>query len=174
MNIILIGFKNCGKTTVGKYLAARLQSTFIDTDRVLENYYSQKSTIKLSVREIYTKEGGALFRALEKNALATLTEIHNTIIATGGGIVIDSDNVTALKKLGTVVYLRATKELLLSRAQSSEVPAFLDQNNKRESFEQMYNERKDIYEAVADYIVEVDKCNVDNIADQILIKCRVD
>jgi shikimate kinase len=120
------------------------------------------------VREIYTKEGGTLFRELEKNALITLTEIHNTIIATGGGVVLDSDNVAVLKKLGTNVYLRATKELLLSRAQYSEIPAFLDKNNASESFDQMYNLRKDIYESIADYVVEVDKRNVDDIADQIL------
>ncbi len=156
MNIILFGFQNCGKTTIGKLLAKKLAMRFIDIDCIIETLYEQKYGKKLSVREIYKVLGAESFRSLEQEAILLLTDIDNVVIATGGGSVLNPDNVAARKQIGTLVYLQTAKETIKDRMFSGELPAFLAGKDSEEEFEKMYNERKAIYENVADVFINAD------------------
>ena len=137
-NIILCGFKSCGKTTLGKKLAERLGRHFIDTD----------SLISSNCRAFYLQEGEEAFRAMEKQVIAALVEFQNCVIATGGGTILDQENIAILKKLGTIFYLRVEKEELRRRI-TDDPPAFLQD----ESFDEMYESRKLVYEEIADGII---------------------
>lgn len=156
MNIILFGFQNCGKTTTGKMLAKKLAMRFIDIDCIIETLYEQKYGKKLSVREIYKVLGKEGFRGLEKEAILLLTDIDNTVIATGGGSVLNQDNVEALKQIGTLVYLKTAKAIIKDRMFSKQLPEFLAGADPEQEFEKMYNTRKVIYENVADVVINAD------------------
>jgi shikimate kinase len=168
MNYILCGFKNCGKTSVGKQLADKLTYSFIDTDDLIKAYYYQQNKISLPIPEIYTQVGELEFRALEKHVIKSLSNINNTIIATGGGSVVDPDNAAALKKLGKIIYLNVNKNILKERTFKDRVPAFLEQQDPVLGFEQLYKSRSLIYKQVADIVIEASNKTVAEIIERIL------
>ena len=108
-NIILVGFMGTGKSEVGRCLASTLDMTFVDTDTLIE----QKTGTKIP--ELFRDRGEAEFRAIEKEVVCSLSDVKGHVIATGGGAVIDPDNLTLLKSLGPVVHLRANPEVILER-----------------------------------------------------------
>lgn len=149
MNLILFGFKSCGKTTLGKMIAQRLNRPFIDTDHLLEQLYLQQTGQSLTFREIFKAVGTDAFRILESNVLQQLKGQKNAIIAVGGGFVLDPINAAFLAKLGRLVYLKVSKETLKKRILGkAELPAFLDPSDPEGSFEQMYRERRKKYEEI--------------------------
>ena len=92
MNIVLIGYRTTGKSTVGKHLAFKLNLPFFDTDTLVEE------NIKMPIADIVATHGWGFFRAGEKDAVQALEKQKACIIATGGGVVLDKDNVASLKK----------------------------------------------------------------------------
>ncbi len=120
MNLILLGFKSCGKTTYGKTLSERLGRPFFDTDQIIEK------NVGMSCREFYQRYGDAAFRALETDALLALQQVHNSIIALGGGLVLNPNHIEQLYQLGTLVYMILDYETLAERILSESLPAYLD------------------------------------------------
>ncbi len=100
-NIILIGFMGTGKTTVGTRLAEKLNRPFVDMDREIE------SLIGMSVTDIFRQYGEVRFRSEEGLMAKKLGSSQNLVIATGGGTVVSSDNVAALKENGILICLDA-------------------------------------------------------------------
>lgn len=147
-NLILFGFKGCGKSHFGKLLSKRLKLPFIDTDTLIEKFYFDKFHTPLSCKQIAQEKGAAFFRLLEKEAVKELKNITHCIIAVGGGLVLDSDNLALIEPLGTLVYLEIDKAVLKERLFSGEFPSYLDPEEPEESFENMYHERKAKYEAI--------------------------
>ena len=99
MNIVLIGYRCSGKSTVGQRLAERLSREFIDCDD-----YIEKKT-ELTIREIFELHGESHFRTLESRAIIELGKLDGKIIATGGGAVLKYKNIQALKRNGRVIWL---------------------------------------------------------------------
>jgi len=148
MNLILFGFKASGKTHFGKLLALNMNRPFIDLDDVVSELYAQKNTKHLRTNEIYKKIGGPAFRLLEKEAVKTLKNLDNAIIALGGGTVLDPENVELLLKIGAMVYLETSHETLRKRIFRDELPAFFNKDDPERSFLMMIHERKPIYESI--------------------------
>ena len=99
-NIVLIGFMGCGKSSVGKKLAEKMDYCFCDVDRVIER------DNKKSISEIFETKGEEYFRELEtKTVKKLINTVSNCIISVGGGLPIKNGNGELLKKLGTVVFL---------------------------------------------------------------------
>ena len=167
-NIILIGFKNSGKTSVGKALAGALKKTFLDTDRVVEQDYFNLTQTKKNTNEIYRSVGEAYFRELETLVIQRLVWIEDSIISTGGGCVLLEKNVVYLKQCGRLVYLSTSIDELKKRGQNKETPAFLDSNDTDKSWLEMYQDRKPIYEQWADLLIETDGKVIDEIVEEIL------
>ena len=109
MNIVLTGYMASGKSTVGKALSERLGMPFVDTDLMVEEETGMKIT------EIFAKYGEAHFRSLEKNAVKKASEMDGVIIATGGGVVLDSENVSNLRQNGSVINLFPEEGVILTR-----------------------------------------------------------
>lgn len=107
-NIILTGFMGTGKTTVGRLLAQRLGKDFVDTDQLIKDRYGPIETI-------FANEGEGRFREMEGLIAVELAEESNTVIATGGGMLVDETNASALSATGEVVCLTASMAELRRR-----------------------------------------------------------
>src|SRR5690348_12190587 len=97
MNLLLFGFKASGKTHFGKLLAHEMHRPFIDTDDLIVALYKKKTDKQRNIRQIYQELGEMPFRALEKEALQHLKDVTRSIIALGGGAVLDPKNVEFLQ-----------------------------------------------------------------------------
>lgn len=109
MRIYLTGFMGSGKSTVGTQLAAHLGWPFVDTDAWIEEQ------IGMRIPEYFAQEGEAAFRSREEDALAATAAHPSAVIATGGGMLVDSDRMQRAQQLGAVVYLRVDAETLYQR-----------------------------------------------------------
>ena len=154
-NLILFGYKSSGKSFFGKLLAQDLECRFIDTDQLVEQLYKEEFQEEYNCRQISMKIGEAGFRNLEERVIDHLKEVANTIIALGGGAVLNPINCLKLEKLGRLVYLEADKETIKHRIFSTGIPSFLDPKDPEKSFERMYEERKPIYEKVSSFKIKI-------------------
>lgn len=173
MNIILCGFKNCGKTTTGRKLGERLRRRFLDIDeKIFELYLKDSNQAKvkpeLKIAEIFNSLGEEKFRLLEKKAVEQAILLKDSIIATGGGTFLHLENALSLQASGMIVYLKMPKVALYERMLKNTLPAFLDKNALSLSFEKMYNERKKIFLDWSDHTVEVFERSLENIVEEIV------
>ena len=140
-NIVLIGMPSSGKTTIGKALAARIGKRFADTDELIVG------TTGKSIPEIFEKEGEKVFREIEKKVICDIAVNDGTVIATGGGVILDEKNVLALKRNGVIVYLDRKIDNLIatdSRPLSSNV----------DDLKKLYDKRKPLYEKYAEITID--------------------
>lgn len=144
-NLVLIGFKGVGKTRLGKEMALHLGYNFIDTDNL----------IAADCHRFYREVGEKAFRLIEKGVIGSLFKFKRTVIATGGGSILDPDNILTFKKIGKVIYLYLPKNELKKRLLKQPIPSFLEGDNFEISFEKMYQERSYLYEKIADVVINL-------------------
>jgi shikimate kinase len=108
-NIALVGFMGTGKSTVGQLVAASLHFRFADTDAMIEGMAGKK------ISEIFAQEGEARFRELEREVVKRLATLEKTVIATGGGLIVDPANFESLRRHALIVCLWATAETIVKR-----------------------------------------------------------
>jgi len=154
MNLLLFGFKGSGKSRFGKKLAAEMKRPFIDTDDLICELYAEEKGERLPIGDIYRALGAEGFRTWEKEAVFSLENIKASVIALGGGAILDEENRIFLEKQGILVYLKANPQTLRERMRKA---AFLDPNNWEESFRNLIQERIPLYEAVNCPVVDVDQ-----------------
>ncbi|NLM22063.1 MAG: shikimate kinase [Peptococcaceae bacterium] len=136
-NIILIGFMAAGKSSIGQLLARELNWDFLDTDTEIVNQTG------LSIPEIFRKYGEARFRQEESLLIQRLVNINHTVIATGGGLVLNPDNWVTLQRLGMLIHLYVPLELALQRVKKrSERPLLA---RPEEELSKLWLERLAIY-----------------------------
>ncbi len=167
MNWILFGFKGCGKTTFGKKIAAALHRPFIDTDRLIETLYHARTGFNKNFREIFNTVGSEEFRRMERDVLEQLKSVQNTVIALGGGLILDPNNAAILAKLGQLVYLKVNKATVKGRMLRNRLPAYLDPLDPAGSFEKMYQERLPKYEEISALSVDLEKKTQDKITSEL-------
>lgn len=164
-NIILIGFMGSGKTSVGRRLAKKSGMEFLDTDWEIEKEQQCK------ISEIFNKQGEAAFRDMETDLLKRLlNRQNNAVISVGGGLPVQEQNQEYLKKLGTVIYLKASEESLWNRLKNDTTRPLLQGGNGREKIHKLMEQREAIYEKTADRIIETDGFDPDGVAEVILNK----
>ena len=171
-DIVLIGFKGSGKTVIGRMLAKRMKKTFVDVDEVIEILYEQRTSQRHTVRSIFESKGEHYFRELEHEALVEVATGKEMVVRTGGGAVMDERNREILKKLGRVVYLDVDKTLLLERSMQKSLAAIYDKKHPEASFKVLYEQRKDIYTALADITLGITNEEKSAIVDQIMEKVK--
>ena len=121
MKIYLVGFMACGKTTVGRELAARIDAPFFDLDELVE------SAEKMSVKELFAQRGEPYFRKRERDMLRSTKHLDAAVVATGGGTFTFDENIQFIQSEGVSVYLSAPYALLRSRVGAKEDrPLFRD------------------------------------------------
>ena len=109
MTIFLIGFMGCGKSTVGRRLAAKLGFDFVDMDASIEQQQGR------TISEIFAEEGEAEFRRMESEFIRSFSHAKDAVVATGGGAPCFSDNMDRMKEIGSVVYMKMSPNCLAGR-----------------------------------------------------------
>lgn len=147
--IVLIGPMGSGKTSAGHRLSCVLKRDFYDTDTELV----ERTGVSISHIFDVEKEDG--FRQRESKILAELCQLENTVIATGGGIVIESYNRDLLKKYGMVIYLQSSIECLLERTNKSKHrPLLASSNDKKQTIIDIVQKREKWYQECADITID--------------------
>lgn len=150
-NIVLIGFMGTGKSTIGKLLEKSTNLKFIDTDLLIE-----KRT-KMSISEIFKKYGENHFRKLENKITNELGDRKGLIISTGGGIILDEENIMNLKKNGLIFLLDGSVKTIIKNLKRSYIERPLLKNEDwREEVENLLRQREELYKKSGDYIINVD------------------
>ena len=151
--IVLIGFKGCGKSTVGRSLAKTIGGKFADTDKIVEDLYEEKNGERLSFREIYMKEGRGHFIDLEEKAVKKALAGDSTVVSLGGGTI---ENQKEAIDFGSaiVVGLGVEKDILYKRITKDGVPVFFDIKNPKESFDSFFEIRAARYNEFAEITVD--------------------
>ncbi len=164
-NIALIGFMGTGKTAVGRRLAERLGKAFLELDRLIEQKAGK------TIPEIFQQDGEIAFRALEIEATIDVARRKDTVIACGGGIVLNQINIDRLKKRSTIVYLTASAEAILKRvsADSNERP-LLATADRAAQVERLLKFRRPFYERAADITVDTSGLDVAAVCEKIIAR----
>ncbi len=157
-NIYLCGFMGCGKSYMGKKLAEKLGCALIDLDAYIEEKESK------TIPEIFAQDGEPHFRELEAKYIREMPE--NSVVATGGGAIINPVTAETARNAGTVVFLDADFELCYNRIKGDTHRPLVMKNTK-EQLEQLFRTRREIYLKNSDFSVDSNK-NGTEILDMIL------
>ncbi len=165
-NINLIGYRGSGKSAVGLRLAEILRRPFVDSDAVVVE------RVKLSIAEFVVNSGWESFRKLETEVLKDCCQQDKVVLATGGGVVMASENRSLLKKNGTTFWLQANFQTTLQRLdkdpQTSSLRPPLSSLDLKEEILLGLKQREPLYRETADFIVSVDFKTVEEIVQEIL------
>lgn len=159
-NIVLTGFMGTGKTEVGRRLARELGWRFLDTDELIVQEAG------MSIPEIFNRSGEKYFRNLERRVIRRMETVKKTVIATGGGAVLDPRNLRSLSRTGVVVCLDAPASVILSRVRGSDRP-LLQGSGRKERVTDLLSARRSSY-ARADRTINTSGKTADQVSSEIL------
>ncbi len=163
MNIVLIGIRGSGKTTVGEILAGKLGRDFVEMDELI----AQKAG--LTIPEIVAKNGWGKFRDIEEEITSEVAGRDNIINASGGGVVTREKNISQLKETGLVVWLQASVDTLLKRlGEDTERPPLVSGRSRRGDIEITLAERKPLYQKAADLAIDTENKTPEEVAEAII------
>ena len=146
-NIVLVGPMGAGKTSTGRALAAQLGRPFVDLDVLIEEREGK------SIPEIFAERGEPYFRALESAVAREVSLREGQIIAAGGGVVLNPENLRVLSEGGTVYCLRASADTILTRVGHETHRPLLQTGDKRERIQSLLDKRQALYDAVPNQVV---------------------
>ena len=153
-NIVLFGMPSSGKTVIGERVASKLNRKFIDTDRVIEERTGNKPS------EIIEKQGEKVFRKIETETIKSLAMVSGAVISVGGGAVINSENVAALKLNGTLIYVKRDLKCLVNDGRPL---------SQKYGAEMLFSQRKDIYEGVKDVEI-INDASIESAVERVVIE----
>ena len=162
-NIVLVGLMGCGKTTVGKLLASKLNMSFIDTDSQIEQHAGR------SINQIFEKYGETHFRNLEHQIAIELSNKSGYVISTGGGFVENTDNINLLKDNSVLFYLLATPQELYDRIKDDTSRPLLKNSSPLETLKVLLDKRESKYRLADEMIITSNK-PIDEIVKEITEK----
>ncbi len=163
MNIVLIGYRGTGKSTVGRLLAARLGRTLVSTDAEIV------ARAKRAIPEIVAQEGWDYFRDLESDICRELASRDQLVIDTGGGAILRPQNVEALKQSGTLFWLTASVETISTRiGGDNQRPSLTGTRSFIDEVGDVLRERTPKYQAAADHVVATDDRSIDQLVETLL------
>lgn len=164
-NVVLIGYRGSGKTTVGALLAGKLSWLLVDTDELVA------SEANCSIADVFVLEGESGFRRREAEVIARVTGARRTVISVGGGAVENAENVTRLRTGGRVVWLAAPAEVLHKRiaadSSSASTRPKLTSKDGIDEVIAMLAKREPLYRSSADFTVQTEARSAEAVASQI-------
>lgn len=160
-NIILIGPMGSGKTSTGRMLAKEMGYAFADTDEEVTKRTG------VSIAYIFDVEGEEGFRKRECLALKECLSDNNTILSTGGGIVLSKENRDLLQDRGTVVYLQTSIRFQVKRTASTNNRPLLQNKDPEETLEKLMLTRAPLYEEIADITIMTDNKSLQEMSKEI-------
>lgn len=166
-NIILVGFMGAGKTAVGKILAKLLKRRFVDLDEMIEEREG------MPIAEIFATRGEPYFRKAEKDIVKEASSLTGVVTGTGGGAVIDKENIVNLKSSGIIFYLDASPDKILERTKGHTHRPLLNVSDPREKISDLLAKRAEFY-AQADHRIDTNNLSVDEVAKKIISLLKED
>jgi len=165
-NLVLIGYRATGKTSVGARLAEVLQRPFVDLDQVLVREAGRP------IADIVAEGGWAEFRRLEKELVARYRDVRGLVLATGGGVVLDPNNVAALRENGIIIWLTADPAAIQARLAQDQPrdanrPSLTGGDTIRE-VEAVAEERAPLYQAAAQISIDTTHRSVGQVVKLVL------
>ena len=168
MNIVLIGYRCTGKSSIGELLSRRLKWGFVDTDELIEREAG------LNIEDIVAKKGWDEFRRIEKEVVKKVSCFDSFVIATGGGVVLDPENVSRLQKNGWIIWLNANPEIIKKRMLKDKKSGFsrpaLTDKDPIDEIREVMDMRAPIYKRAADLVIDTNNFSQEEICDMILKK----
>ena len=163
-NIYLIGMMGSGKTSTGRALAALTRMKFLDLDEEIE------SQTHLTINEIFKKKGEPFFRTEEKRILTQASRQSEVIVATGGGVVLHSENIEKMQATGRILYLAASFETLWKRVKDKTDRPLLSVSDPKGVLFRLFQERVPLYESACHEKVSTDGLSPEAVAEKIFGK----
>jgi len=165
MNIILMGYRCTGKTSAGRRLAECMGLPFYDTDELVERQ------TKRTIAQIVAEQGWQTFREAETTVIRELSGADQSVIALGGGAVLDVRNVESLKRNGLFVWLFAAQETITARmekdaATGAERPSLSDKTSVSE-MNVIMAKREPLYRRLADLVVDTTRIDTNRVVEAI-------
>lgn len=170
-NLVLVGYRGTGKTSVGELLALLLGRDFVDLDQVLAEEAGQ------TISQIVAQSGWDEFRRREKELVARYGPAQGLVLATGGGVVLDWDNVQTLRNNGLVVWLTAKPDTIQTRlaaadqAQWESRPSLTGSDTITE-VTQVLQSRQHLYLAAAQIIIDTTHLSIIQVVQEILASIK--
>lgn len=160
MNVVLCGMMGCGKTAVAAAYSALYGVKSVDTDAIIVERYGE-------INAIFRDKGEEYFRNLETGVCKEVASaLNGAVIALGGGCVLRSENVSALKSTGKIFYLRTQAETIIKRLKGDNTRPLL-QDDLEERVRGILSKRAAVYEGAADFIIDTDGLTPEEIAQKI-------
>lgn len=168
MKLTLIGYRGCGKSSVGPLLAETLGLTCIDSDDHVEDAAGK------SIQQIFADDGEAEFRRLESQVIADLLAQDDIVVAAGGGAILAETNRKCMQDAGSVIWLQATVETLASRIAGDETSTSrrpsLTGKSIQEEIAEVLEARRELYQKASTMTVDTDNRAPQEIADEIVTR----
>ncbi len=161
-NFFLVGLMGAGKTTVGRALAKVADKRFLDSDHEIE----ARAGVRVPI--IFEIEGEEGFRMREAAVISELTALHDIVLATGGGAVLNPGNREALKRHGFVIYLRANVDELYQRTCHDKNRPLLQTANPKARLQELFEARDPLYREVADLVIDTSRQSVHQLLTRLL------
>lgn len=138
-NLYLVGFMGTGKTTIGRAVAYRLKYQLLDSDQEIERIEDT------TVADLFARKGEAYFRERERAFIESGHPATRTVVACGGGLVVQPGMLTRLQQKGVVICLHASLETILQRTSANRNRPLLHVEDPMTRLRQLYTEREPIY-----------------------------
>ncbi len=145
-NIILIGFMGTGKSATGRIISRRLERVLMDMDAMIEEREGR------TIAQIFAQEGEPHFRSLERGLVQELSQRRNLVIAAGGGVVLNPENIRDFSRTGIVICLKASPAAILRRVGGEKHRPLLENDDKAKRIMELLESRRPLYEAIAHQI----------------------
>jgi shikimate kinase len=161
-SIALVGMPGSGKSSIGRRLAPRLDLPFIDADAMIE-----EAAGGMSIEEIFAKHGEAEFRSLEARVIARLLDDGPSVIATGGGALMNANTRALVRERAITIWLRAEIPVLMRRVRRKSDRPLLKGKDPEATLKRLLAEREPVY-AEADIVVTSREGPHDAVVDAIM------
>jgi shikimate kinase len=166
-NIVLIGFMGAGKTSIGKILARKLNLELLETDELIQEKAG------MSISQIFETAGEITFRELEIEAVKEISQKEHFVIASGGGIVLNSINIERLRQRAIIVYLYASEGEIVNRIKQDKNPRpLISEKNAETDVKELMKLRGPLYRRSADLIINTSNKDIELIAKNIISRLK--
>jgi len=160
-NIILIGFMGAGKSVTAGRLADLLKRELVSTDELIVQREGR------TINDIFKDSGESYFRKVEKAVVADVSQNDNLVIDCGGGVILDPDNVSSLRKKGVVFYLAASPEVIYERVKNQRHRPLLKGENPRAKIKELLNSRQPHYQAAAHHTIDTSNKTIEQVVNEV-------
>ncbi len=163
-NIVLIGMRGSGKTTVAKMLSKKLGWDFLELDEEI----AKKAGIPIA--DMVATHGWDYFRDRESEIVESAAAKDTSVISTGGGVVMRDKNIIALKRKGICIFLNASLSTLFTHVggEGSKLPRLTGKRSMHDEMEEIFNMRQPVYEKAADETIDTEKLSLDDVVEEIV------